>query len=659
MAFVRLSAMPSPPTLRCANVQAPSGGLNIKDVSWRVAANQSPEMKNMWWEEGALRSRPEQMIYNNGMTKDIGDTTELDVPTAAYPKPYHGWYVMACGRAFFAVSEDLSVHMHIEAPRPQALVSQAGAGTFFVYNDVLYYKAKGVFKYFELTDELAENGLRRLQVRDVEPFVPTILINGDPAVAGSGDLYQPANRFTRTRIARFSATAETKEIRLPEPAEHYTVEYFDEDGDIRYLPVETAIKENGVIVGISAPEGIPNIDAARMNNVRVWYDVVDDTGFYDTILDCDVAAVYGTGQAQCIVLAGCSTQRNAYFWSSNTDVGMNAGYFPVEHYNLAGDAGNPITAFGKQQNMLVIFQEDSVGRCVFDTEEVDGRTFITMHHEVINPNIGCDLPRSVQLVENNLVFAHTQRGVLLIRDTTSAHENNIVKVSTNIEAPVDVRGLLYDLRRDQGNVCSIDDGKRYWLYANGHTWLWDYSLGASFTDPGRNAWFYFDGISPGAWFGYENGLPTYIGRDGYLHRFSTNAADSTYATGEWKTKGEDFERLLTLHTLDFGTYEVLKNVEKAIFVTQGSGNATIQVEYETDYGIRLDPTPLVTRGWSLVPRDLSFRSLYIAPFAVTAVRKPNCRHVRHFLARLSNRERGAKVTFISAQIYYTFQGVDR
>ena len=86
MAFVRLSNMPSPPTLRCANVQAPIGGLNIKDISWLVSANQSPEMKNMWWEDGALRSRPEQMIYNNGMIKDIGDDTAVSGRVAAHPK---------------------------------------------------------------------------------------------------------------------------------------------------------------------------------------------------------------------------------------------------------------------------------------------------------------------------------------------------------------------------------------------------------------------------------------------------------------------------------------------------------------------------------------------------------------------------------------------
>lgn len=659
MAFVRLSNMPSPPTLRCANVQAPIGGLNIKDISWLVAANQSPEMKNMWWEDGALRSRPEQMVYNNGMIKEIGDDTAVSGWVAAHPKLYRGWYVVAYADSFYAVSEDFNVHAQVEVTGADIPALTDTRGAFFVHNGVLYYKAKGVFKRFEETEVVVEGSdLHRLCAKDVEPFVPTILINGDPTVGGAGDLYQPVNRFTRKRVAHYTGGADTKEIRLPEPAKTWSVEYLDGTGAKKSVSA-TGVSEDGAVVALSVSTGFPDIVPDMQNNIFVQYEVADDTGFYDTLMDCYIAEVYGAGKAQCLVLAGCAAQPNAYFWSGNTDVGMDVGYFPVENYNLAGGAGNPITAFGKQQNMLVVFQERSVGRCTFDTEEIDGRTFITLHHEVINPNIGCDIPHSVQLIENNLVFVHSRRGVLLIKDTSSAHENNIVKMSVNIEAPAETRGLLHDLRQDRENTCSLDDGAHYWLCVNGHAWVWDYSLGASVSDPGKNSWFYFDGIAPGAWFGYEQSEPSYLGRDGYLRRFVSQAEDAEHPTGQWKTKGEIFECLVTLHTLDFNTYEVLKNVEKAIFVVQGSGNATIQIEYETDYGVRVDPTPLVTRVWKFVPRDLSFRALRISPFAFTAVRKPGCRHVRHFLTRLRNQERGAKISFVSAQVYYTFQGVDR
>lgn len=665
MAFVNLSKMPNPPATRVSTIPPPSGGLNLHDIPWQVRADQSPKMQNMWWEEGALRSRPEQLTYNNGLIKAIDDDTARDFDVVSHGRLYRGWYVFHANGHFYALSSDLSV----KATLPQkdtdlAYAAAFSTGAFFVYQDVLYYKAPGAYVRIIESEQYVEgSGLRLLCVENVVPFVPTMLINADPAVGGSGDLYQPVNRLTATRRVTYNCGPETTTITLPEYAVAASVaaEYLADTGAWTTLAIsDIAVDDVAETVTLNFGTGITQLTAAGDNNVRITYDVVDTENFYGKLMQCNIAEVYGGGQALCVVLAGCEAQPNAYFWSANTDVAMDASYFPVEHYNLAGDFSNPIVAFGKQQNMLVIFQRYSIGRCEFGTVEVDGRVFITMDYTTINPNIGCDLPKTVQLVQNNLVFAHTQRGVMLIRDSSSAYENNIVKLSTNVEAPADVSGLLYDMRVESNDVCSMDDGSRYWLYANRHLWIWDYSMGGSFSDDTKMVWFCFDNIAPGAFFGYEENQICYLGRDGYTRKFQDTAADSYWDDGvTWRTRSEDFDRLVTLRTQDFGTYEVLKNVDKAIFVVQGLGSAKIDIEYETDHETRLDKTPIVTRGWSLVPRDLTYRSLRTFPFAVTCVRKPGCHHVRHFMVRLKNNTRGAKITFVSAQIYYTYQGVDR
>ena len=51
--------------------------------------------------------------------------------------------------------------------------------------------------------------------------------------------------------------------------------------------------------------------------------------------------------------------------------------------------------------------------------------------------------------------------------------------------------------------------------------------------------------------------------------------------------------------------------------------------------------------------------LAIRRFAHVAVRKPGCRHVRHFTMRLSNNEPGCDMSLVSAQIVFTSQQRNR
>lgn len=664
MAFVKLGSMPKQPSVKVNTISSLAGGLNIHDIPWQIREDQSPEMKNMWWDDGALRSRPAQITLNNGIIRSLTDSGSASNESTAYKKLYNGWYVFQCNGRFYGVTEDLQSGIILRKTENESeeFVADKPGGTFFLHNNILYYKAKGAYVAIRKSNTLDTNtGLYTLTAGAVEAYIPTILMNADPNTKGAGDLYQPVNRLTNRRRALYNCDPDTTSLILPEysAAPNVTVEYMSSAGKWVEITASAtpSITKNRVTVSFSA---ISSLDKDGTNNVRVTYSVVENEAQYETLMDCNIAEVYGGGSGLCVVLAGCDAQPNAYFWSSNTDVSMDPGYFPVENYNLAENAGDPITAFGKQQNMLVIFQKNSTGRCVFSTKEVDGRTFITMDYTGINPSIGCDLPHTVQLIENNLVFANKRNGVMMIKDTSYAYENNIVGISRNVEKPVDQAGLIYDINAAPESVRSFDDGGCYWLCANGHAWLWNYSLGGSVSDTSRMSWFYFDGIqNPRCWFGQEAHRVCFLGVDGYFREFKKGGEDTYYDDGTWKTRCEDFEKTVTLPIQSFGTYEVLKNVEKTIFVVQGTGDAVIDIEYETDYEVRADLTPIVTRGWSLVPRNLSFRSLVVFPFAVTAVRKPGCRHVRHFLARLKNSARGEDFTFVSAQIYYTYQGVDR
>ena len=131
-------------------------------------------------------------------------------------------------------------------------------------------------------------------------------------------------------------------------------------------------------------------------------------------MDCRYAAVYGGTGELCVVMAGSEDQPNAYFWSGNSNIKMDASYFPMEQVQLASSTEERITGFGKQQDNLIIFKEGSVGKTTLGTQTINDRIFIDLPYIPINASIGCDLPWSIQLVENNLVFAN-RSGVYIDR----------------------------------------------------------------------------------------------------------------------------------------------------------------------------------------------------------------------------------------------------
>lgn len=385
------------------------------------------------------------------------------------------------------------------------------------------------------------------------------------------------------------------------------------------------------------------------NNVKITcYKGDEDTK--KSVLACRCVTVYGSGNSLAIVCGGTPAQPNAYFWSGNTTISVDASYFPFDYYNFAGQADEYITGFGKQQNMLVILKERSIGKAHFSIENISGRDYLRLAYTPINEVIGCNLPKTIQLVENNLVFANTYAGVHILLDTSAAGENNVIRLSRNVNGPDDASyGLLYDVRAVSGSaVTAFDDGQRYWITANGHAYLWDYTISGYRTKEERLSWFLFDNMRPICWFHIEE--ENYYGRaDGSLVTFTHKFSDFD----------EPIMRRYTFATQSFGTYEVLKDVLKVIFAVRSDTNTRIRITYKTDYEEREDLTPIDAYSFKLVPRNLAFRNLNVIVFAGTAVRIPRCFHVRHFSMRLENDVIDTDMSVVSAQIIYRYMREDR
>lgn len=698
--LVSLSSMPAANTEHVIRLENLSGGLNLWELDYRMDGSQSPEMKNLWWRDGLLGCR-------DGQRQLLAPQQMQGI--CAYERLFWGHAVMHCGDGLYAGKPEEGMTL---TKLCDGLPSVRGV--FFRYLDGLFYKTAGAYKKITYDPETG------LQAADVQPYVPVISINAD-AATGSGDGYQPENRLSAEKTVWYNAADELRGAGFSgngtAKAFHYTVEdgepvtaieqvqvdgtYLDasqytvsEDYQtitfltapaseaevvvlyrvgvrVYHLPVTqvdaiTAVEvdgeavtdyeadpESGTVTFAKAP---PVQDPPENNTVKITY-AKENKEAAQSIMDCRYGCVYGGAFGTVVVLAGSEQQPNAYFWNGNHIV-MDPGYFPMEHYNLAGDTQEPVTGFGRQAGYLVVFKTHAMGRCEMGTVTIGERVFLTLNYTSINAAIGCDLPWSIQMAENNLVWCNTYGGVYLLQETNAALENTVACLSRNVAGCDSRPGLLQDVRLAE-TVCSLDDGERYWVATGDHVYVWDHGL-SGWKKP---SWFFFTNIGAVSFFrgdslpeGYDDG-PAFTGARRIYHLDQVGRI--TRFDRDFRDYGGPIEKVYRFAAQSFGGYDRLKHIHRMVLTTRSDTDTLLRLWYLTDWEQRQELTPIRCLSWRLWPRNLAFRYLGVRRFAHVAVRRPNCRNVRHFALRLENKEAGCDMSIVSAEIYYTRQSRER
>lgn len=623
-------SVPAPRPTRAVDFPRLDGGLNLWELDYRLDSNQSPEMKNLWWQDGVLQCRDGQRYVTDASDLGTGYTCfrELFWDCAFFHIGTKLYYLPV---PLTTLGEELLELKELCGGVPE------NRGTFFRYGDWLFYKNRGGF--FKITyDPDGDPVFSAGSVVD-DAYTPVIAINADPS-SGAGDLYQPENRISPKKTIRYNAEEGATVYQLP-VTEVDSVDEVIVGGETLAAADYTVDLVKGTVTFKSAP---PVTDPPTNNTVEITYSKANEDA-YNSVMDCPYVEVYGGDQCVCLVLGGCSAQPNAFFWNGNDDVSMNAAYFPMSFYNLAGDTEDRITGFGRQYGHLIVFKEKSVGKANFNIVDVDGRNSIQLTYTAINSRIGCDLPWSIQLIDNNLVFCNSYQGVHLVRDSTAALENNIECLSRNVNGTAQRPGLLEAVRAVGSDaVCSFDDDNRYWLCANGQVFMWDYLLSA-WKAP---SWFYLTNIKAVSFF--STGSRTYhVDAAGRVTLFRRDFMDY----------GGAIEKVYQFPPQFFDTYDQLKDIMSCLFAVRSDTDSVVRIQYQTDYETREDLTDISSMSWHLAPRNLAYRCLSIQRFAHVARRRPGCRHVRHFAMRLYNNEIAQDLAIVSAQIYYRYTGRER
>lgn len=381
-------------------------------------------------------------------------------------------------------------------------------------------------------------------------------------------------------------------------------------------------------------------DAAIPNSVEIVFEAPNPDA-RSAIMDCCYATTGGGQDGLCILLGGCPAQPNAVFWNSNDSLSMNPAYFPLSYYNLVGDTEDAITGFGRQYSDMIVFKERSLCKLEYSTQTVDGRDAVSFAYRSVNAQIGCDLPQTIQLIENNLVFCNTYTGAHILLSSSAAYENNVAGISLKVNGDPEreTRGLLYDVRHATAPVISFDDDHRYWLLVDGHAYLWDYEI-SGYKDP---SWFYLDSLKGAAYFRDEAHELYHVGdwgnRPGRLTKFTSSFSDY----------GQPISKCYEFPTQLLGGLSRLKDVTKVVLSFGADTAADIKLTYLTNLETREDRTDAHVPGPGA--------SAPVGP--CVTVRRPGCRHVRAFAMRLENQAVGQDLAIVSAQLQYTYQGMDR
>ena len=395
----------------------------------------------------------------------------------------------------------------------------------------------------------------------------------------------------------------------------------------------------------------PKPDDPASSTVEITYNC-DNPDAYSAVMDCKYAFSGGGKDSLCILLGGCPSQPNAVFWNSNDSVSMNPAYFPMSYYNLVGDTEDAVTGFGRQYSDLIVFKERSIHKLEYDTQTLDGRELISFTAKPVNAKTGCDLPWTIQLIENNLVFCNTYTGAHILLSSSAAYENNVASLSLKVnEGRHELPGLLPFVRNgvdDAGSyVYSFDDDHRYWLVYGSSAFLWDYEV-SSYTEP---SWFCFTQLG-GSVFFRDAAHNTYIVGDIPKMPVSTVGGLTRFKSGLYSDYGRPIYKHYQFAVQTLGSLTRQKDVVQVVFALPGDVPASVNLGYLTDLGARDDTTPLAVTP----PTQITG----INPLGpVIAVRRPDCRHVRSFSMTLKDNTADKGLAIVSAQVLYKYTTPER
>ena len=597
-----------------------SGGLNIQDLDYLLPVKQSPKMLNMMYKNGIFGKRYGQEVY-----------ADFEEPVLSVGR-FHSVLYAQTATGIYRFEDGVKTAIHTG--------TLSHEGIFFVFNKMLYFLSEDV--YLQYDGETC---------KEVEPYIPDILIVSKPDGTGGEVTDYNYNSLGAGFRVGFNGDGTSTVYHLPIQK--------NEDGNV--IPMDaTPVK---VLIGDTEwTEGEGNhftVDrtaytvtfaaapAEGTDNVFITAYVTNPV-YRENILKCKYAASYGGNNNSHLFLAG--NGKSTYYYSDVFD----ASYFPEMNYATIGSTEDDITGFGLQYNVLIIFKPTEVFSISYSfSKDTNGVERMLLTSQPVNNEVGCDMPKTIEYIDNRLTWGNSIYGVCTLCSTAILDERNVRVVSRNINGGERENGLLAEA--DLSDAIAIDYDGKYILFTGQTAYMWDYT-NAPFSETTRysvdemakaTAWYKWDRIGKEA---VTNGIvinnKAYYASGNYvctfnnkLNDFETDAIESCYQTP----------------LFDFQAFESLKTIKQAFFEVRGDTATKIHVTYLTDDNPDGEADPEDIEVPAILWDSFAWSSFgwEIMQYARTFARKCSVKKVMLFGVLLENSEINRDMSLSGIKFKYT------
>ena len=269
--------------------------------------------------------------------------------------------------------------------------------------------------------------------------------------------------LTDEELLDFTVNPETKTSnKIVYEDKEVFVRYKEKEGCFviyNYIPPENNELRNNIVatIRLKAPENSRKFTSA---NKSVWYSSREAGGY--------------------LCLAG-NIENPSQIWISAKD---NPLYFPDGNCHLIGDPSQKITALARQNKALVVFKEKEI----YCADCVSNKITVTHLHS----SIGCDLPDTVAICENRLVWANSDKKVYTLNSLSDYGAVAVYGMSRAVDDEFKNQDFSF------ATACYTD--RRYYLFLKNCVYVLD--LSGALLQSNREF------VSAAAWFKWE--LPQQI-----------------------------------------------------------------------------------------------------------------------------------------------------
>lgn len=569
------------------------GGLNLADRARHIEDTESPDMCNFWRRDGQLRLRPGlrkmiehgfgpvvnvypsdgRMILLRKFIKN-GETIEqkygIYIVTQKAVLCYDGSSVERIPNSLSYKDGWVSDYKDYNLEKCVFVPSGSDNESSFSENDVTWtIKGEKVYlvgsnNFLVISPQVIvyemPTGTPHITAaciaNSVDAYVPVLY--KDCKADGTGTKVEPRNIISGRSIQEFTTDSLSTVYKLCDDNidnAFVSVIYNAGGGSLynfSFRPNITLTKQNNVMASLNRAAGTITftsvlVDASTLglkNNLVVTYT---KTAYDENPVCCSSIGIWYDGGTQTaagysrVFISGYTKTPNRIYYSAAND----PTYFPEDAYIEIGEPADPITAFGIQYDVLAVFKKNSIYSLSY-SNNTNSATFTIKE---VNSSIGCDMPATLRLASNALIWASSTGGVYALQSTTIKDERAVRLVSKNVNSK-----LLSLDAQDLQTASAVCDGTSYFLLAGRYAFIMNYELMhfKSGQDAEGIAWFVWsfpEKLSGVFRYGSNFAASSYA--DGTVYLFDDNAGDDcgSFIDAYWYSK-----------SLDFGAPEMLKRL---------------------------------------------------------------------------------------------------